>query len=128
MTRRSGTASRAREARPVWGSHVRRGNLYQLRKPGDDPKRSCVFVVVSRPAVVSSRFSTVICAPVHSQRRGLTTEVEVGPDEGLKHASAILCDGLVSLLKSSLTDYVGTLSAPKLEALAVALRIALYVE
>ena len=128
MTKRAGAPSRAREARTPWGAYLRRGDLYRLRKPGDDPKRARVFVVVSRPAVVTSRFSTVICAPVYSQRRGLATEVEIGPDEGLKHASAILCDGLVSLLKSSLTDYIGALSEPKLDALARALRIALHVE
>ena len=128
MTKRPSRPSRARDAGAPWGSPLRRGDLYRVRRPGEDPKRSRVFVVVSRPAVVTSRFSTVICAPVHSQRRGLPTEVEVGPAEGLKHASAILCDGLVSLLKSNLTDYVGSLSAPKLEALARALRIALHVE
>jgi mRNA interferase MazF len=128
VTKRAARSSRAREAGPPWGPHLRRGDLYRVRRPGEDPKRARVFVVVSRPAVVTSRFSTVICAPVYSQRRGLATEVEVGPDEGLKHASAILCDGLVSLLKSSLTDYVGALSEPKLGALARALRIALHVE
>ena len=128
MTKRAGPPSRAGEAGAAWGANLRRGDLYRLRKPGEDPKRARVFVVVSRPAVVTSRFSTVICAPVYSQRRGLATEVEVGPDEGLKHASAILCDGLVSVLKSSLTDYIGALSEPKLAVLARALRIALHVE
>ena len=128
MTKRAGPPSRAGEAGTAWGAHPRRGDLYRLRKPGEDPKRARVFVVVSRPALVTSRFSTVICAPVYSQRRGLATEVEVGPDEGLKHASAILCDGLVSVLKSSLTDYIGALSEPKLAVLARALRIALHVE
>ena len=128
MTTRERPATRARESGTTWGTHIRRGNLYRLRKPGEDPKRARVFVVVSRPALVTSQFSTVICAPVYSQRRGLATEIDVGPDEGLKHASAILCDGLVSLLKRNLTDYVGALSASKLEALSRALRIALHVE
>jgi mRNA interferase MazF len=43
----------------------------------------------------------------------------------LKHDSAIHCDELVSLLKTALTDYVGSLSQSKLlqlnEALAMAL-------
>ena len=128
MTKRASAPIRVGERGPAWGTHVGRGNLYRVRRPGEDPKHSRVFVVVSRPALVSSRFSTVICAPVHSQRRGLATEVDVGPDEGLEHASTILCDGLVSLLKRNLTDYVGTLGASKLASLAVALRIALDVE
>ena len=46
-------------------------------------------------------------------------------DEGLKHDSSIHCDELVSLLKIVLTNYVGTLSQQKLQALDRALRIAL---
>ena len=107
---------------------MKRGDLYRVRQPGGDPKRSRVFVVVSRPALITSRFSTVICAPVHSERRGLATEVEVGVDEGLKHDSAILGDGLVSIAKSRLTDYLGALAPSKLASLVGALRVALHVE
>jgi mRNA interferase MazF len=107
---------------------VRRGELYRLRHPSGDAKRARVFVVASRDALVSSRFATVICAPVYTQRRGISTEVEVGADEGLKHDSSILCDALVSIEKSRLTDYVGALSAAKLSEFRGALRVALDVE
>jgi len=43
----------------------------------------------------------------------------------MKHESSIHCDELVSLPKSALTDFVGTLSAKKMEELNKALRIAL---
>jgi mRNA interferase MazF len=82
-------------------------------------------VVVSRPILIDSRFSTVICAPVYSSSHGLSTQVMIGIDEGMKHESSIHCDELVSLPKSVLTDYVGTLSAEKIEELNKALRIAL---
>jgi mRNA interferase MazF len=49
----------------------------------------------------------------------------VGTSEGLKHESAIQCDGLVSLEKSRLTDYVGELTADKLAKLDAALSAAL---
>lgn len=111
-----------------WGSQLRRGELYRIKHPDGDPKRSRVVVVVSRSAHLASRFSTAICAPVYTQRGGLASEVEVGPAEGLKHASAILCDVLTSFPRSQLTDYVGTLGPSKLAALRVALRIALDVE
>ena len=105
------------------------GELYRVRHPGGgDPKRSRVFVVVSRQTVIDSRFSTVICAPVMSRRDGLATQVDIGIDEGLRHESSIHCDALVSLLKSSLTDYVGRLSLERLGALRRALRIAIAVE
>ena len=108
-----------------WGAQLRRGELYRIRHPSGDAKRSRVVVVVSRAAHLASRFSSAICAPVYSQRGGLSTEIEVGPTEGLKHASAILCDVLTSFPRNQLTDYVGTLGSDKLEALQTALRIAI---
>ena len=107
---------------------MRRGELYRVRHPSGDPKRARVFVVVSRNELVESRFSTAVCAPVHSRRTGLSTEVPVGVDEGLEHDSSVLCDALVSLEKAALTDYVGSLGPHKLEELGEALRIALDVE
>jgi mRNA interferase MazF len=52
----------------------------------------------------------------------------VGPDEGLKHASSIHCDVLVSLPKTRLTNYIGTLSPQKLQLLNEALKIALHLD
>jgi mRNA interferase MazF len=105
---------------------VRRGELYRVfRGSTRDPKKSRVFVVVSRQVLIESRFSTVICAPIYSAYDGLGTQVSVGPDEGLKHESSIHCDELVSLLKSSLTDYVGSLKESKLRALQRALMLSL---
>lgn len=105
-----------------------RGDLFRVQHPSGDPKKARVFVIVSRADLVDSRFSTVICAPVYTERRGLSTEVYVGAAEGLKHDSAILCDALVSLEKNRLTRYVGSLGHDKLMALKDALRIALDIE
>ena len=108
---------------------MKRGDLYRVAKPSPrDPKKSRVFVVVSRQVLIDSRFSTVTCAPIYSIHHGLSTQVPVGIDEGLKHESSIHCDELVSLPKSVLTDYVGALSAVKLDELRRALRLALDVD
>jgi len=104
---------------------VKRGEVYRVFKPGRDPKAYRAFVVVSRAALIESRFSTVICAPVFSHGEGLSTQVAVGVDEGLKHASWIMCDNLVSIRKSELTDYLGSLSGAKLGELNEALKMAL---
>jgi mRNA interferase MazF len=105
---------------------VRRGELYRVRHPSSaDPRKSRVFVVVSRQAVIESRFSSVICAPVYSAQHGLSSQVAVGISEGLKHDSAVHCDDLVSLPKTALTDYVGTLSTEKIAELNRALAVAL---
>ena len=84
-----------------------------------------MFVVVGREAVIRSMFSTVVCAPVLSTGEGLSTQVEVGTAEGLKHRSWILCDGLTSIEKSKLTDFVGSLSQERISELGRALRSAL---
>jgi len=105
---------------------VKRGDLYRVRHPGGgDPKRSRVFVVVSRQALIDSRFSTVVCAPVYTRRDGLATQVEVGPDDGLKHESSVHCDALVSVPKTLLSDLVGSLDPERKRSLDRALGIAL---
>ena len=105
---------------------MKRGELYRVANPSSrDPKKFRVFVIVSRQVLIDSRFSTVICAPIYSTHDGLSTQVLVGMDEGLKHDSSIHCDELISLSKSVLTNYIGTLPLKKIRALNQALRIAL---
>jgi mRNA interferase MazF len=94
-------------------------------KPHGEPKSHRVFVVVSRQVLIESRFSTVICAPVFTTGEGLSTQVPVEQAEGLKHPSLIMCDNLVSLRKSDLTQYVGSLSRTKILELNTALKMAL---
>jgi mRNA interferase MazF len=108
---------------------MRRGELYLVRKPGQaDPRKQRVFVVVSRQLLVDSKFSTVICAPVYSRHDGLSTQIAIGLDEGLKHDSSVHCDELVSLAKSMLTRFVGVLNPEKLAVLDAALAVALDLE
>jgi mRNA interferase MazF len=104
---------------------MRRGELYRVRRPPGDPKPARVFVVVSRQPLIDSTYSTVICAPVFTHWHGLPTQVAAGTAEGLKHESAIQCDGLMSLEKSRLTDYVGELAVDKMRELDNALLVAL---
>jgi mRNA interferase MazF len=93
---------------------MQRGELYLVRKPGSrDPKKQRVFVVASRQLVIDSKFSTVICAPVFSRHDGLSTQVKLGPEYGLKHESSIHCDELVSLpRKRSRTTSDGWITRP----------------
>ncbi len=104
---------------------MRRGELYRVRKPGGDPKRSRLFVVVSRQVLIDSSFSTVVCAPVFTEAQGLATQVAVGVEEGLKRESWIMCDNLVSLAKADLTNSVGVLPPVRRAELDRALAVAL---
>ena len=102
-----------------------RGQLYRVHRGGSNPKSFRTYVVVSRAALISSRFSTAICAPVYTNGEGLSTQVQVGIEEGMKHTSWICCDNLVSIEKNLLTQYLGSLSLSKLAELNRALALAL---
>lgn len=105
---------------------MKRGEFYLVKKPGArDPKKQRVFVVVSRATLIESRFSSVICAPVYTARDGISTQVPVGANEGLKSDCSIHCDELVSLPKSMLTGYVGSLTPNRIAELDFALAAAL---
>ena len=104
---------------------MRRGELYRVSKLPDDPKKHRIVVIVSRQALIDSQFSTVICAPVLTEGQGLSTQVSVGPEAGLKHHSWVLCDGLSSVRKTDLTYYVGSLTDSKIRELDRALTMAL---
>jgi mRNA interferase MazF len=104
---------------------MRRGEIYRVHRPTDDPKTFRCFAVVSRQTVIDSGFSTVVCAPILTHGRGYSTQLLVGINEGLKHDSWILCDNLVSVRKEKLKLLVGSLPQPKIAELDRALKIAL---
>jgi mRNA interferase MazF len=106
-------------------SGLRRGEIYRVRHPQHgDPKKSRCFAVVSRQDLLDSKANRVLCAPINTSAIGLSTEVQVGVDEGLKHESVINCDQITRLEKSMLTDCIGALSLPKLKQLRTALAVA----
>src|ERR1700678_2329638 len=109
-------------------SGLRRGEIYRVRQPQHgDPKKSRCFAVVSRQDLLDSKVNRVLCAPINTSGVGLSTEVQVGVDEGLKHDSVINCQ-ITRLEKSMLTDYIGTLSPAKLKLLRTALIVALDID
>ena len=104
---------------------MRRGEFYRVYQPPGDTKQYRVFVIVSRQALIDTRFQTVICAPVYTNGSGLSTQVSVGLDEGLKHESWIHCDNLSSIPKFALTSYVGSLTSDRIVEVERALAMAL---
>jgi mRNA interferase MazF len=106
---------------------VTRGEVYRTgeRSPERGGKPG-FYVVVSRAFIAENDdVSTVICAPLYSQILGLSTEVVVGPDEGLPRVSAVRCDFLALMLKRKLTTFVASLPPRKLAELNGALTAAL---
>jgi mRNA interferase MazF len=105
---------------------VARGEIYLVSPaPKGDPRQRRAVIIVSRQTLCDSKADQVVCAPINTQAYGRSTEIPVGPDEGLKHESVINCDQLILVSKSLLTNYVGSIGGKTKAALNSALRIAL---
>ncbi|MBI5482422.1 MAG: type II toxin-antitoxin system PemK/MazF family toxin [Deltaproteobacteria bacterium] len=106
---------------------MNRGDVYRTRERAPERgNKPGFYVVVSRQFIADNDdVATVVCAPVYGEILGLSTEVVVGPAEGLPRHSAIRCDFLTLMFKHKLTHLVGPLAADKLRALDSALALAL---
>lgn len=104
---------------------MQRGELYRVPAVPNDPRPSRVYLVVSRDGFLAARHSTVMVVPVYSASHGLETEVTVDETAGLKHASALHCDEVMSLRRTLLRDYVGSLDESRMREVSRALAIAL---
>jgi mRNA interferase MazF len=83
-----------------------------------------------RPLIILTRdplaglLSSVIGAPVTSTIRGLSTEVPVGHEDGVRHASVANLDNMQLVARSRLTRRVGRVRSATLAALCQALDVA----
>jgi len=81
--------------------------------------------VLTRDAAIDV-LNAVTCAPVTRTVRGIRSEVEVGPDQGLPDRSVIACETIVSIPKTALDpEPVGRLDPVKRAQLDRAIRFAL---
>ena len=74
---------------------------------------------LTRPAMTK-----VTVAPITSTVKGLSSEVPVGPENGLDAAGAISLDNVVTIPAANLGRTIGQLSAAQERQLAVALVLA----
>ncbi|MEQ8717068.1 MAG: type II toxin-antitoxin system PemK/MazF family toxin [Acidimicrobiales bacterium] len=94
---------------------------------GEPAGRRPVCVLNRDPAI--EVLTALTCAPITRTIRGITSEVGVGPDEGLPQVSAINCDNLVTVPIAALDqEAVGCLDLDGRIRLDAALRYALAIE
>ena len=80
-----------------------------------------------RPALILTRHSKlhlltwVTVAPITSTIRGITSEVLVGPRNGLDHDSVVSCDNITTVRRSAVGDTIGLLFDDQERALARAI-------
>ncbi len=84
----------------------------------------------TRPVLVLTReavrpyLKRVTIAPITSTIRGLSTELPVGPRNGLEHDSVVSCDNIVTIPTDALGRLIGYLHADAEPALTAAIRSA----
>jgi mRNA interferase MazF len=81
-------------------------------------------VVVLTRGVVRPYLDHVTVAPITSTIRGLSTEVTVGPANGLDHRCVISCDNIVTVPASALGRLIGHLLPAQEAALTTAIHAA----
>jgi mRNA interferase MazF len=81
-------------------------------------------VLVLTRELVRPHLTNVTVAPITSTIRGLSTEVAVGPHNGLDHASVISCDNLQTIPKLQLGRLIGYLLPDQETELSEAVRAA----
>lgn len=81
-------------------------------------------VLVLTREVVRPYLVRVTVAPITTTIRGLSSEVSVGPANGLDHDCVVSCDNIITVASSALGRQIGVLLAAQEPALADAIRLA----
>lgn len=102
-------------------SRVNRGEIRLLRLANPDKRRP--VLVLSRPALLEVLDTATVVA-ITSTLRGTPTEVELGPEEGLKHTSCANLCNVFTVRQDELGTFVGTVGRQKMLAVCRALAIA----
>ncbi len=88
-------------------AEVARGEIWQYAFARPDHRRP---VLVLTRADMIGRLHTVTVAPITSAIRGVRSEVALGTEVGLKHASAVNLHLVQTVPLATLRGYVGTVS------------------
>jgi mRNA interferase MazF len=84
----------------------------------------------TRPVLILTReqvrpfLTSVTVAPITSTIRGLSTEVAVGPANGLAHDSVVSCDNITTIPRTAIGRLLGHLHPAQEPALAQAIATA----
>jgi len=104
---------------------LKRGDVWWANLPAPAGRRPVLLLSRNEAYLVRS---LVTVAPVSTRIRGIPVEVELDTEEGMPKRCAANLDSLVTIPKASLEQRITSLSAPKLEAVATAIRFALDLE
>ena len=103
-------------------AEVARGEIWQFSFPKPDRRRP--VLVLTRQEILG-HLTSVTVAPITRTIRGISSEVVIGVEYGLKETSAINLDNVATVSKAGLRSFVGTVSGEVLEQVRGALLFAL---
>ncbi len=104
---------------------MRRGDIYWVEFPAPAGRRPAVLVSREEAYAVRSR---VIVVPLTRTVRGIPTEVQLGPRDGLSQTGVANADDVVTIPKTLLGKRIASLGRVRLDELDEALRFALGLE
>lgn len=99
----------------------RRGEVWYAEVTGD--KRRPVLVLTRDP--MGKHLHSVVCAPITSRIRGISTEVALGESAGLVHASVANCDNVFLLARRDLIRRLGAADEAQMAAACSAVATAI---
>ncbi|MBI2913306.1 MAG: type II toxin-antitoxin system PemK/MazF family toxin [Chloroflexi bacterium] len=101
---------------------MQRGEVWWARLPL--PTKARPVLLLSRQEIYSRR-GYVTAAPVTRTFRPIASHVSLGPAEGLRSASVVNLDSIMTINKRLLERRIGELSAAKMHEVEEAIRFAL---
>ena len=100
---------------------MNRGEVWLYRFAAPDKRRP--VLVLSRADAIAV-LDTVMVAPITSTRHGIASEVDLGPEHGLKAPCAVNLDHVHTVAKRDLKRYVASLPPAMMVSVCRALAIA----
>ena len=100
---------------------LNRGEIWLLDLPRPDKRRP--VLLLSRASLIGA-LHTVTVAAVTSTLRGSPTEVELGPEEGMKGTSCVNLCNLFTVPQARLRRFVGSVGREKMRQVCRALAVA----
>ncbi len=99
---------------------MRRGEVWWVERPG---ARRRPHLVLTRDAAID-RLATVLGVPATTTMRGIPSEVELGPEEGMPKPCAFTLDNIRVLRKSYFVERICQLGPEPMDRVCRALNIA----
>jgi mRNA interferase MazF len=99
---------------------LKRGEVWWYERP--DEKRRPVLLLTRSEAIEG--LNRLVAVPGTTTIRGIRTEVELGPDDGMPRECVLSLDNTFSAHKGLLTERVTTLGAAKMDEVCKILDVA----